>query len=78
MLKVSVEEAAINLLSLLEQVAKGEEVILIQQDQAVARLVPLQTRSQWLSRTRKLRNSLQIKGEPLSTTIIRTRQGERG
>ena len=42
MLKISVEEAAINLKNLLEQVAKGEEVILLEQDKIVARLVPPQ------------------------------------
>jgi antitoxin (DNA-binding transcriptional repressor) of toxin-antitoxin stability system len=39
MSKVSVEEAARNLKALLEQVAAGEEVILVEQDKPVARLV---------------------------------------
>jgi antitoxin (DNA-binding transcriptional repressor) of toxin-antitoxin stability system len=82
MLKVGVDEAAANLKVLLEQVAKGEEIILIQQDRAIARLVPLQThapqtREQWLARTRRFRSTFQVKGEPLSATIVKTRQGER-
>lgn len=36
MLRISVEEAAMNLKSLLERVARGEEVILLEQDKAVA------------------------------------------
>jgi prevent-host-death family protein len=43
MSKVSVEEAARNLKALLEQVAAGEEVILVEQDKPVARLVPPST-----------------------------------
>lgn len=82
MLKVNVEEAAANLKALLEQVANGEEIILIQQDQEIARLIPFQTRApqtreQWLARTRKFRSTLQVQGEPLSATIVRARQGER-
>lgn len=77
MLEVNVDEVAVNLLTLLEQVAKGEEIIIVQQNQAIARLVPAQTRSPWLARNRKLRNSLHLKGEPLSATIITARQGER-
>lgn len=76
MVKIDVEEAARNLKSLLEQVAQGEEVILVEQDKEVARLVPPQTREQWLARSKAFRESLQVKGEPLSATVIRARQGE--
>ncbi len=46
MSKVSVEEASRNLKALLEQVAAGEEVILVEQDKPVARLVPPPTVSE--------------------------------
>ncbi|MBD2773612.1 type II toxin-antitoxin system Phd/YefM family antitoxin [Iningainema tapete] len=77
MLRISVEEAARNLKSLLEQVAKGEQVILVEQEKAVARLVPLQQKEQWLASSKEFRDSLQVKGEPLSTTVINARQQER-
>ncbi len=77
MLKISVEEAAINFKSLLEQVAKGEEVILLEQDKIVARLVPPQKKEQRLARMKKFRDALAIKGEPLSTTVVNTRIEER-
>lgn len=77
MVRVSVEQLAANLTTLLEQVAQGEEVILLDQNRAIARLVPLQTREQWLASTRYFRNSLQVQGEPLSTTVLCARQGER-
>ena len=73
MLKISVEEAAINLKNLLEQVAKGEEVILLDDNQVVARLVPPQKKEQRLASMKQLREALAVKGEPLSTTIINSR-----
>jgi len=77
MVRVPVEQLAANLKALLEQVAQGEEVILLDQNRAIARLVPLQTREQWLASTRHFRDSLQLQGEPLSTTVVCARQGER-
>jgi antitoxin (DNA-binding transcriptional repressor) of toxin-antitoxin stability system len=72
-LKISVEEATINFKNLLEQVAKGEEVILLEKNQIVARLVPPQKKEQRLASMKQFRDSLAIKGESLSTTIINAR-----
>jgi prevent-host-death family protein len=77
MLRISVQEAASQLGSLLERVARGEEVILIEQNKEVARLVPPLGREQWLSRTRQFRTSLQVQGEALSATVMKARQEER-
>lgn len=74
MLKVTVEDAVRDLKALLEQVARGEEVVLMEQDREVARLIPPQSREQWLANMRVFRSSLQIKGEPLSATVIKARQ----
>jgi antitoxin (DNA-binding transcriptional repressor) of toxin-antitoxin stability system len=76
MLKVSVEEALSNLKSLLEQVAQGEEIILCKQDKAFAKLVPLQSRERWLADMQDFRASLQVRGEALSLTVIKSRQEE--
>jgi antitoxin (DNA-binding transcriptional repressor) of toxin-antitoxin stability system len=76
-LKISVEEAVVNLKNLLEQVAKGEEIILLEENQVVARLVPPQKKEQRLARMKKFRNTLAVKGEPLSATIINARIEER-
>ena len=78
MLRISVEEAAGQLKAFLERVARGEEIILIEQDKEVARLVPPLKREQWLTYTKQFRESLQVQGESLSATVIRTRQEERG
>ncbi len=76
MMRINVEQAAAQLYQLLEQVACGEEVILVKQDQEVARLVPPLSREQYLNRTKQFRASLQTQGEGLSTTVIRARQEE--
>ncbi|MBW4675013.1 MAG: type II toxin-antitoxin system Phd/YefM family antitoxin [Desmonostoc geniculatum HA4340-LM1] len=77
MLKISVEEAALNLKHLVEQVAKGEEVILLKENRVVARLVPPQKKEQCLASMKQFRNALAVKGEPLSVTIINARIEER-
>lgn len=73
MLKISVEEAAINLKNLLERVAEGEEVILLDQNKVVARLVLPEQREQRLASMKQFRDGLTVNGEPLSTTIINAR-----
>jgi antitoxin (DNA-binding transcriptional repressor) of toxin-antitoxin stability system len=70
MLKVTVEDAARDLKALLEQVARGEEVVLVEQGD---RLIPPQPKEQWLANMKVFRSSLQIKGEPLSATVIKAR-----
>ncbi|MGV0102639.1 type II toxin-antitoxin system Phd/YefM family antitoxin [Nostoc sp. DSM 114167] len=77
MLRISVEEAAIDLKSLLERVARGEEVILLDQDKAVARLVPPLQKEERLASMKQFRDSLAIKGESLSATVINARTEER-
>ncbi|QKQ74089.1 type II toxin-antitoxin system Phd/YefM family antitoxin [Nostoc sp. TCL240-02] len=77
MLRISVEEAAINLKSLLERVARGEEVILLEQDKAVARLFPPLQKKERLASIKQFRDSLTIKGESLSATVINARTEER-
>ena len=76
MFKISIEDAADQLKALLERVARGEEVILVEQDREVARLVPPFRREQWLTHTRQFREALHTQGESLSATIIRARQEE--
>lgn len=76
-LRVSVEEAAQNLRALLKQVAAGEEVVLVDQDTVVARLLPPIDREHWLAHRRNFRAGIQVQGKPLSTTIIEARQEER-
>jgi prevent-host-death family protein len=75
--KVSVEEAARNLKALLDRVAAGEEVILVDRDKPVARLVPPSTKEDLLADMKQFRESLSVTGESLSQTVIKARQEER-
>lgn len=77
MSKVSVEDAILNLKALLEQVAAGEEVVIVDRDKAVAGLVPPSTEEEIFADMRQFRESLSVKGESLSQTVIRARQEER-
>ena len=77
MSKITVEEASQNLQAILEQVAKGEEVSLWQEGKVVARVVPPLTKEERLAKMDKFRASIQIKGEPMSQTVIRLRQEAR-
>jgi antitoxin (DNA-binding transcriptional repressor) of toxin-antitoxin stability system len=79
--QISLTEASAELVSLVEAALIGEEVVILKDNQPIIKLTllePSQKRSYWLARNRKFRNSLQVKGEPLSTTVIKARQGERG
>jgi antitoxin (DNA-binding transcriptional repressor) of toxin-antitoxin stability system len=76
MMRISVEEAANTLKTLLAQVALGEEIILVEQDQEVARLIPPQSKEQWLASAKAFRASLNVQGS-LSETVVQERQEER-
>jgi len=74
---VSVRAARAALPTLLKQVAAGEEVVILRHGKAVARLVPPARKRRRLPDLSAFRASLQVKGEPLSTTIIAGRREER-
>jgi prevent-host-death family protein len=73
-MKVSVLEAQKDLTQLLEKVTAGEEVILTQDGQDVAKLV---ASSKVLPDLREFRASIRLEGEPLSQTVITMREEER-
>lgn len=77
MSKVTVEEAINNLKTLLEQVAAGKEIIIVEQDKPVARLLPPSTEEDVFADMKQFRQSMAVKGESLSHTIIKTRQEQR-
>ena len=78
MLRMTVEEALVNLKDLLTELAEGKQVVLIENDQEIARLIPSTNRVGLIEDTRIFRRSLQTSGESLSSTIIREREEERG
>ena len=74
---ISVEEAKQSLQAILEKVALGEEVTIVHEGKVVARVVPPLTKEQRLVELKRFRDSIQVKGDPLSETVIRLRQEER-
>lgn len=77
MKNVSVKEARENLRSLLDQVAAGEEVILLRRGKEVARLVPPKSGHRRLPSLEALRTSIAVKGLPLSAEVAQGRRRER-
>jgi prevent-host-death family protein len=75
--KVSVKEARENMRELIEQVAAGEEIILLRRGKEVARLVPPKGSRRKLPSLESLRASIHPKGEPLSREVISAREKER-
>ena len=69
-MKVSVLEAQRDLSHLLEKVTAGEEVIITQNGEDVAKLVASKKVLPDLS---EFRASIKLKGEPLSQTVIKMR-----
>ena len=74
---ISVEEAKQSLQAILEKVAKGEEVTILQSGQVVARIVPPLSKKQRLASRKAFRNSINVKGDPMSATVIRLREEAR-
>jgi prevent-host-death family protein len=70
-MKVSVLEAQKDLTQLLEKVRTGEEVILTQDGQDVAKLV---TAKKVLPDLSEFRAGIRLEGEPLSQTVIKMRE----
>lgn len=85
MLKITVEQASRDLKVILKQVTAGEEVLLIDRDQVVARLVPPQAirnqspqnREGWIADMKRFRANIESNGEALSSTVVKARIEER-
>lgn len=76
-MKISVKEARSKFSSLLNRVKGGDEVIIMRRHKQVARIVPPRKEEKSLPDLKAFRKSIRIKGEPLSSTIIKERQEER-
>ncbi len=77
MVTISVNEATKGFLGLIEKVEAGDEVLLTRRGKAVAKLVPPPCQTPVLSSLKQFRDSLQVEGESLSTTVLRAREEER-
>jgi prevent-host-death family protein len=70
MKRVNVKTARSHLRELLEEVASGEEVLLVRRGKEVARLVPPRRRAERPPSLREFRASLGVKGRSLSAEVV--------
>ncbi|MFN7851365.1 MAG: type II toxin-antitoxin system Phd/YefM family antitoxin [Dolichospermum sp.] len=77
MTQITIEEATQNLYKLLEQVAKGEQFVLMKEGKEIARLLPPQQEKKVFPSLNSFRKSRVLKGSAMSTTILEERENER-
>lgn len=75
--KINAKEARSKFSSLLDKVKEGDEVIIMRRHKQVARLVSPRKEEKSLPDLKAFRKSIRLKGEPLSSIIIKERQEER-
>ncbi|MDM8551460.1 type II toxin-antitoxin system Phd/YefM family antitoxin [Desulfobacterales bacterium HSG2] len=76
MLEINVEETHDNLISLLDKVVQDNEIIIKRHGKKVARLIS-EDKNLSLPSLASFRASIQIKGKPMSQTVIELRDKER-
>lgn len=76
-MNISVKEARSRFSAILSEVEEGNEIVIMRRGKAIARLVPCADNRRKLSSLKEFRATIQLKGEPMSETVIRNRSGER-
>lgn len=76
-MKISLEEAQNNLGSLIGSLSKEDEIILLDHDKEIARIVRPRNANKRLQSLKKFRASIHISGESLSNTILSERKQSR-
>ena len=76
-MEISAKEARARLSDLLKKAEKGEEILLVKRGRKIARLIPFKNVQKRLPSLKEFRNSIQVKGQPLSVTVIKDRGDER-
>jgi prevent-host-death family protein len=74
---VAIREVRSNLRRLIERAAAGEEIVILQRGKEVARLLPPKRESKPFPDLTAFRESIALKGEPLSETVIHERRAAR-
>ncbi len=77
MLEINVKEVRSNLSSILDKVEQGEDIVITRRGKRVARITNLDENPTPLKSLKKFRESINIKGKPLSQTVINQREEER-
>jgi prevent-host-death family protein len=76
-MEISVKEARMKISSLLDKTQRGEEVVILRRGKRIARLVPMENTDRRFPDLNTFRKSILLKGESLSSTVIKQREEER-
>ena len=77
MKQLSVREARAQFCTLIDAVSHGETVVITRHGRKIAGLFPFKDAKKKLPSMRKFRDSIKIKGDSLSKTVIKQRDEER-
>ena len=77
MRQANIKYARDHLRSLIDEVAEGQEVVVTRRGEPVARLVPIEVTPRRLPSLADFRDSIRVKGRPLSEEIVTAREEER-
>ncbi len=75
--RVSVKELREDLRSYIERAEAGEEIVILRRGKEVARLAPPEKEGGRFPDLTEFRASIELKGEPMSGTVIRQRREAR-
>ena len=77
MTEVSVKDARANFRAWLGRAEAGEEIVITRRGKEVARLVPPRREPKRFPDLTEFRKSIELRGEPLSETVMRLRRESR-
>ena len=77
MKQLSVREARAQFCTLIDAVSHGETIVITRHGRKIAGLLPFQDAKKKLPSMKKFRESIKIKGESLSRTVMKQRSEER-
>lgn len=77
MRKVTITTARRRLGALLDEVAAGEEIILVRKSRPIARLTPILNDERWLPSLEDFRRSIDVHGPTLGEELAAARKDER-
>jgi len=76
-MEINVKEARMKMSALLDKTEKGEEVVILRRGKRIARLTAIGDANKRLPDLSRFRDSIAVKGEGLSSTVIQAREEER-
>ncbi len=74
---IQIKQARNQFRAVLDRVAAGEVVILMRRQKEVARLIPPKRTKRALPSLARLRQSIHLKGTPMSSEVVKARDEER-